>query len=564
MDFHRWSTRVVSLLTGFVMGAAVMVPASTAATSFTAARPGLLLHVSQAVASHYYAAHPEQAPTQLNSRAAASAGQRNGEPGDSRARCRNASDGNRNGPSAGGHVFNCDTTGLPQDEESISACLSNTNVVLGGTNDYRGIIDPAFNTTGWHFSLDGGNSVTNEGLLPPVTLRSDPTHQVPSGGDPVDFSDSACHLFAASLAFDPFDPFGQPNGVGVYRTEPSTLASCPGGSDPSCWPVRKLVVESTAGHFIDKEWMYVGVSGGTEWVWITYTDFANDPKSLLGFTGAKIMAVRCDTQLVSCTGPIEISTNDQDVQFSDITIGMDQRVYVTWSRIDGELEGTPQTFTHKLRIAAPGSLVFGPERIVHAEDKPIPFGGFLHANDFRVATGQKSDVAVVDGHARIFVVWDACLVRPGDQRVCEEPLIKLKYSDNDGITWSPVIVLSKGGDNYFPTISVDRARQLVAVAWYTNRYDPEFHSRQDVDLTSFRASNISGEREPTRLTASNDTQADPTLGGVFIGDYFEAFAYNGQVWVHYNANHRHLKILDQGVPVPQQDNYLIRLSTQGS
>jgi len=28
--------------------------------------------------------------------------------------------------------------------------------VLGGTNYYRGIVDPAGNFTGWHFSTDGG------------------------------------------------------------------------------------------------------------------------------------------------------------------------------------------------------------------------------------------------------------------------------------------------------------------------------------------------------------------------------------------------------------------------
>ena len=54
------------------------------------------------------------------------------------------------------------------------------------------------------------------------------------------------------------------------------------------------------------------------------------------------------------TQPILISGSDQDIQFGDVTIGPDGRTYITWSQIIGELEGTPQTFVHKLRIASAG------------------------------------------------------------------------------------------------------------------------------------------------------------------------------------------------------------------
>jgi hypothetical protein len=46
----------------------------------------------------------------------------------------------------------------------------------------RGLIDPEGNFTGWHFSTNGGRSVTNEGLLPPVQEKG---QAVESGGDPV-------------------------------------------------------------------------------------------------------------------------------------------------------------------------------------------------------------------------------------------------------------------------------------------------------------------------------------------------------------------------------------------
>jgi hypothetical protein len=137
--------------------------------------------------------------------------------------------------------FNQDIVGFPQNEETVTVCGFQPNVVLGGTNDYRGMLDSQQNFTGWHLSLDGGSSLANEGLLPPVEIAGSP---VPSGGDPVKASDDNCNLYAASLNYDPLDPFGQPNGIGVYRSEPETLAFCLGGSDPSCWPTRRAVAQS--------------------------------------------------------------------------------------------------------------------------------------------------------------------------------------------------------------------------------------------------------------------------------------------------------------------------------
>jgi hypothetical protein len=155
------------------------------------------------------------------------------------------------------------------------------------------------------------------------------------------------------------------------------------------------------------------------------------------------------------------------------------------------------------------------------------------------------------------VVWDACLVRPLDT-VCEEPQIKLTYSDDDGAHWSAPKVLSRGGDNYFPTIAADGAGKL-AVAWFTNRFDPRFHSRQDVELLWLDAASV-GIHARVRVTPlSNDTQADPILGGLFIGDYFEVVVREGNAYVHYNANYRRVPLLGEGSPVPQQDNFLSRI-----
>jgi hypothetical protein len=470
---------------------------------------------------------------------------------------------------AGALVFNNDDVGFPQNEESVTVCRTNTQYVLEGTNDYRGLLDPEGNFTGWHFSNTGGASITNEGLLPPAALISDPTREVPSGGDPVMVAGQGCAMYGGGLAYDPFEPFTNPNGIEVAKSDPATLASCPGGTDPSCWPVRKLVAEGTGhpdaspedpSHFLDKPWFDVGVSGDKEYVWVTYSDFAQTGPGDLDFT-AEIFAVRCEADLSSCTDPIAISEDDVDVQYSDVTIGPDGRVYVTWSQIIGELTEEPQTFVHKLRVAQPGSTTFGPEMVVATEELPIPFGGFLNANDFRIATYPKNAVALVGGQPRIFVLWDACRYRPLPS-VCEEAHIKLTWSDDFGATWAGPTELSRGGNNYFPSIDWDdeAGQGDLAVTWFSSRRDPQFDNRQDVEFATVSASNPTNVRNREVLTRRmNETESDPLLGGFFIGDYIEVAALRERAWVGFNANYRQVQLLGEGVPVPQQDNYLDRV-----
>jgi hypothetical protein len=259
---------------------------------------GLFSHLSQAVGLRYWLQHPAEAPASVRAVLEVAGG--------------GAGGGGGNGAGPVEDVFNLDDSGLPQNEESVSVCRSDPRYVLGGTNDYRGEAADPFdpNGTGWHLSTDGGNTVANDGLLPTV-------EGLPSGGDPVDVIGLGCSTYAASLAYDPATvPLGN-NGVAVYKSDPATLAACPGGgSDPSCWPTSRLVAQGTAqdpatgtNHFLDKEWMDVGVSGDAgEVVWVAYADFVIDMAAELGFSSAEIKALRCDANLVACTPPTSATT----------------------------------------------------------------------------------------------------------------------------------------------------------------------------------------------------------------------------------------------------------------
>jgi hypothetical protein len=531
---------------GAALGGVVLavLPSIGNSTNRNNATERQLSRLSQSVGLRYWTAHPDEAPAALRAGFSALTASTSALATSDHSHSEQAFPGR----------FNHDSTGLPQNEESISACKTNLDTVLGGTNDFRGRLDPQGNFTGWHFSNNGGESLTKEGLLPAI-------EGIPSGGDPVDVVGAQCALYAADLNFDPADPLNKPNGIGVYASTPETVQSCPGGADPSCWPVRRLVAHSAPGHFLDKVWMDVGDTGDGEHVWATYSDFVNDASATFGYSSNSIMAVRCTPDLVTCSPPILISGAQNSIQFSDVTVGPDGRTYITWEQ-DNDLDNPappPEAMRFWMRVAEPGSTTFGPPRLV--ADEPLNLGiAHLHANDFRAATYPKNTVTMVDGRPRAFVVWEGCTARPTDL-VCEEPQIKLVYSDDYGATWSSPQVLSVGGDNYFATIDEDGAGHL-AVAWYTNRRDPTFHSRQQVELVTLNAATLAINSRRLVNRTPNDTQADPTLGGAFIGDYIEVSAQDGHILLHYNANYRKEPLLGEGVPVPQQDNYLWRTTVR--
>lgn len=507
-----------------------------------------LLHLSSSVALRAWLANPSTAPEYIRPQLEALADARDA--GAARAAVAAADDSVTRADR-----FNRDFLGLPQNEESLDVCTSRPNVTLGGTNDYRGLLNPRGNFTGWHFSRNGGRTLLNEGLLPAVSVRG---VQRPSGGDPVTVAGKGCALYAASLNYDPADPFGNSNGIGIYRTKPWRLARCPGGDAPSCWPNRRAAATSRPNHFLDKPWMTVGRSGGRQVVWVVYSDFDFTAQNEAGFT-AQLFAVRCSANLAHCTAPILISGGDEDIQFGDVTVGRDGRTYITWSQILGELEGTPQTFIHKMRVAPAGSTRFGPTRIVHRETRAVPFGGKLNGNEFRIATYPKNAVATVHGRPRVFVTWEACSVRVLSETICEDAVVKLKWSDNQGRSWKGPVVLSVRGQNYFPTIDADPHRHRVLVGYFTSRYDPRFDNRQDVEMVTLDSRRPGRVLNRQRLTRpSNEPEADPLLGGIFIGDYIEVVALNGRAYLHYNANYVHVRLLHEGRPIPQQDNFLAR------
>jgi hypothetical protein len=163
------SRRVLTLLCvcSSVLASFLTGPAPGAQPKAAGNLPGVT-RLSQGVVFRYWLGHPASAPLPLQGRLEGL-----------RVLMEQGTLGLGPSPLPFSGLFNQDTVGFPQNEESVTVCHAQPEIVLGGTNDYRGLLDPEGNFTGWHLSTNGGVSVAKEGLLPVVELAGTP---VPSGG----------------------------------------------------------------------------------------------------------------------------------------------------------------------------------------------------------------------------------------------------------------------------------------------------------------------------------------------------------------------------------------------
>jgi len=307
------------------------------------------------------------------------------------------------------------------------------------------------------------------------------------------------------------------------------------------------VAQAAPGHFIDKDWITAG--GGH--VWVAFGDLSAFNAEGNEESGV-VEIVRCSPDLKSCTKPIPLSTGQKVAEYPTVNVGPDGRTYVTWSEFFGDSFIGPAQ-RGWVAVAEKGSLQFH-RHPIFKENQVVRARETLHANSFRVGTMFKNTVTMVNGRPRILATWERCRLHVVNQ-FCEEAQIRVATSGDLGKTWSRPHTISAGGDNVMPFLDTDPKTHRTVGVWYTSRFDPVFHNRQDVELV--RLSPTGAVRHRTRVTPqSNETEADPVLGSAFIGDYIQVDAVGEKAYVAYTANRRHVRLLGQGVPIPQQDNYL--------
>ena len=479
---------------------------------------------------------------------------------------------------------------MPQSETTVGVMASDgTTYVLGGVNDARFFFCSALPASdcpdGWTLSLSGFSlaSVSNTGSptllasndLPGILYRSTVNPNfvgfLVSWGDPSIVAGPNGVFYYASLAIDPNT--GN-NGIMLAQSTSQLLsdpASCvtpmaTPWTNP-CW-TTKFVYGSLTGFlngggmashvpatFEDKELIGVDQNPSSAFygdVYLSWDHFNADG------TSASFVA-RCDSSLdcVMLSGgamPL-LSGSDPFAAFTTPTVAPDGTVYVTWCNY-----GTFTTLgpiTCKVRASAPDGEGFGATATVVSFDG----AGTMFPNDLGLmgfATEQFRTAAIPSIAAYgsdVYFVIDVCTSRdyygfydpifPGN---CGTSGILYSKSEDGGATFSTPTLLANGSVNVQPWVTVDPSNGNVSVVYYTTQFDA-FNHRTDVvsqystdngaTFTEYRVTNVSDE--PNSDPAMYDYLAASGFGGSFIvpqyGDYFQAVAMDGTLYVSFTGNY---------------------------
>ncbi len=495
-----------------------------------------------------------------------------------------------------------DSSYFPQSETSIAVDPANPDHVLGAYNDAKYFFCPFLpadcgdsiptSLSGFTTSRDGGISIAKSGDIPNPSLTY---AYLVSYGDPSVASTIDGNFYYASLAVNPYNrAFG--NGIMIAKSNPnlfnSTIACNTPASNPTsnlCW--KTVFIYGSASFpvysFEDKDRIAVDRDPSSTYygsVYIGWDHFYNTGQS------SSYLAL-CDKNLTTCTmlsGGTQptISGTDQFASWTTPTVDKNGNIDVAWCNF-----GTSTTFgplNCRMSGSTPGGTNFtAPTDILSymgiGTDLPTYTVVLGWATEqFRTAPGLISitsdpspktnnlyfTTAVCTAGHYYALTRPAPPLAPDNPGDCGQSAILLTKSTDNGQTWTKPTTLSHPAVNDQPYVTVDTQTGTVDVVYYTTQYDPFNHRIDVVTSTSDNAGRTFTQQRLT--TVSNEPDSDPNMynyiiqggfGGSFIlpqyGDYFEATATGGNLWVLFTANYA----VEAGTF--QTDPFLITLKQNG-
>jgi hypothetical protein len=478
--------------------------------------------------------------------------------------------------------FIIDNSYFPQSETTIAVDPANPNHVVGGFNDAKfltcfvlpadcGTAIPA-SLSGFTTSTDGGRSVAKSGSIPNLNITGT---LLDSWGDPSVAATVDGNFFYASLAINPFSSFDG-NGILIAESNPNLFnpnvtCTTPVSNSTSnpCW--KSILVYGNVGFPVlnldDKDRIAVDRNPsspfyGSVYVgWDHFTEFGESASFL----------ARCDSNLTTCTmlsgaGQPLLSGTDPVIAWTTPITDKNGNVHVAWCNF-----GTFLTFGPvycRVNSSPPGGTSFGtPQNILSymGTGTNLPTDTIVigwASEQFRVASGLISIAAdtspksnnlyfttevCTSGH--YYAISSAILpVPPDNPGDCGQSAVVLSRSTDNGLTWSSPTTLSHPSVNDQPFVTVDSQTGTVYAVYYTTQYDPFNHR---IDVVASTSNNAGQTFHQQRVTSvSNEPDSDPNMynylvssgfGGSFTlpqyGDYFEATAMGGTLWVLFTGNY---------------------------
>ena len=467
--------------------------------------------------------------------------------------------------------FTTDISYSPQTETTIVVDPNNPSHILGGFNDQKFLVCRVIRTacigsipgsgTGFTISTDGGKSIAKSDDLPSVFLGP---FLYNSFGDPSAAATTDGNFFFSTVAFSI-------EGFGVLISKSNSSLFDPSVScntlqlEPTsnpCWhSVLIFPTQSFTPTMEDKPLLAVDRDLSSPFfgsVYVAWDHFFDDG------TSASYMA-RCTSDLSTCVmvsggdQPV-LSGRDLFVSFTTPVVDKNGAVHVAWCNY-----GTFVTFGPvlcRIRSSPPGATSFGPVTTIFSfmgAGTTLPRDTVTigwATEQFRTASIPFLAVDMSPKTNNLYFAIQACssghyyVIRsffardtPGD---CGLSDVLFSVSTDGGSTWSFPTNIANPAVNDQPFVTVDPVTGHVFVFYYTTQYDPFNHR---IDVVASMSSTGGNRFKQIRLTTvSNEPDADPNMyfyfspaGGALsvpeYGDYFQAVASGGTLWVLFTANY---------------------------
>jgi len=390
--------------------------------------------------------------------------------------------------------INSDTTSQVQNEEQVALNPLDPNNLVAVWRDFR----LGYRQVGVGYSFDGGITWTDFLMDEPhYTRQSDPGITVDRFGN----------FYLVVLSYT--GSTSEPNGLFIQK-------STDGGVT---WGGSVEVIDGVPGVFEDKELIACDRTGGAHDgnLYVVWTRFGYD---------LEIMSARSTDGGLGFQSPVLVSDGSSSVQWPVPVVGSDGTYYVAWVqyvpseiRIDRSFDGGA-TFGSDVTVAD----VWTPQTEINGGITTFSFP----AMDCDITGGVYDD--------RLYIAYM--------DRMGADFDIFLRYSDNQGVTWSsPLRInddsIANGRDQFHPWLCVSDDG-AVNVVFYDRRNDP---ANFLMDLYVAQSFDGGASFEPNRRVTT--VSSDPTAGSMragLIGEYVGLAASSASrihpVWTDTREGHQ--------------------------
>jgi hypothetical protein len=384
--------------------------------------------------------------------------------------------------------------GNPVNETPIAVDPKTAKHLLTGGNDYN-----CPNTQGFYASSNKGSTWNHTCL-----------GNIPGGGglgDPVVGYDLMHNAFIGGI-----DSSGSGS---VIVLEKSTNN---GGS----WSSAHLAVSAISPYnFIDKPWMQIDntpTSQWPNWIYISTTEFDPSNNTLMA------VAHSTDGGVTFTNVGVDHVTYPMIDQFTDLAIGKDGSVYLTWMRCSAtgptsDCGGTTSMIMFSKSLDG-GMTWSAPKLVAKANLAPDSCGAFygcLPNTGERVSNVPAVDIDRTTGpfSNRLYVTMY--------NYTGNKLQVLVSRSTNGGATWKkPVVVSTITQDQFFPWLTTNSASGVVGSTWLDRRNDPA-----NINYDMYASTSLDGGVTFTPAVRVSTVSSNPFndgFGGSFMGDY------TGDIW----------------------------------